>query len=89
MPSLKNVKCLEYVRSLPELVRQTWVFQGQRGSFEHETMKYGPDVDIAKDEMTHETYWQYVRFIDPYTEEEQEEFGHCNHYYKYEEHETE
>ncbi|KAH9303614.1 hypothetical protein KI387_008018, partial [Taxus chinensis] len=55
----------------------------------HETMKYGPDVDIAKDEMTHETYWQYVRFVDPCTEEEQEEFGRCNHYCKSEEHEIE
>lgn len=23
----------------------------------HETMKYGSDVDIHKDELTHETYW--------------------------------
>ncbi|KAH9291385.1 hypothetical protein KI387_043423, partial [Taxus chinensis] len=55
----------------------------------HATVKYGPDVDIAKDEMTHETYWQCVRFVDPCTEEEREEFGRCNHHCKSEEHETE
>ncbi|GLJ41173.1 hypothetical protein SUGI_0852460 [Cryptomeria japonica] len=54
----------------------------------HETMKYGPDVDVPKDEMTHGTYWQYVKFVDPYTEEEREEFDRCNHYCKSEGHET-
>ncbi|GLJ34384.1 hypothetical protein SUGI_0691260 [Cryptomeria japonica] len=55
----------------------------------HETVKYGPDVDVPKDEMTHETYWQYVRFADPCTKEEGIEFGLCNHYCKSEEHNSE
>lgn len=55
----------------------------------HETVKYGPDVDVPKDEMTHETYWRYVRFVDPCTEEERDEFDRCNHCCKSEEHETE
>ncbi|GLJ34377.1 hypothetical protein SUGI_0691170 [Cryptomeria japonica] len=54
----------------------------------HETVKYGPDVDVPKDEMTHETYWQSVRFVDPCTKEESEDFDRCNHYCKSEEHET-
>ncbi|GLJ30453.1 hypothetical protein SUGI_0602770 [Cryptomeria japonica] len=52
----------------------------------HETVKYGPDVDVPKDEMTHGTYWQYVRFVDRCTEEEREEFDRCNHYCKSEGH---
>ncbi|GLJ34389.1 hypothetical protein SUGI_0691410 [Cryptomeria japonica] len=55
----------------------------------HETVKYGPDVHVPKDEMTHETYWQYVRFVDPCTQEEREDFDRCNHYCKSEEHEAE
>ncbi|GLJ31199.1 hypothetical protein SUGI_0625160 [Cryptomeria japonica] len=55
----------------------------------HETVKYGPNVDVSKDEMTHGTYWQYVRFVDPFTEEEREEFDQCNHYSKSEGHEIE
>jgi uncharacterized protein YegL len=53
----------------------------------HETRKYGPDLDVPKDEMSHETYWKYIRFVDPCTEEEQNEFGLCNHYCRSEEHE--
>eukprot|EP01018_Ginkgo_biloba_P017610 Gb_37646 [translate_table: standard] len=52
----------------------------------HGTVKYGPDVDVPKDEMTHETFWKYVRFVDPCSEEEQQEFGLCNHYCRSEEH---
>ncbi|KAH9287748.1 hypothetical protein KI387_031865 [Taxus chinensis] len=52
-------------------------------------MKYGPGVDITKDDLTHETYWQCVKFVDPYIEEEREEFCRCNHHCKSEEHETE
>ncbi|GLJ34388.1 hypothetical protein SUGI_0691360 [Cryptomeria japonica] len=55
----------------------------------HETVKYGPDVDVPKDEMTHETYWEYVRFVDPCTKEEGIEFGLCNHYCQSEEHNSE
>ncbi|XP_057831411.1 uncharacterized protein LOC131042113 [Cryptomeria japonica] len=52
----------------------------------HATVKYGPDIDVPKDEMTHETYWKYVRFVDPCTEEERQEFNRCNHQCKSEEH---
>ncbi|GLJ34396.1 hypothetical protein SUGI_0691530 [Cryptomeria japonica] len=49
----------------------------------HATAKYGPD---PKDEMTRDTYWKYVRFVDPCTEEERQEFNKCNHLCKSEEH---
>ncbi|KAH9289231.1 hypothetical protein KI387_033348 [Taxus chinensis] len=55
----------------------------------HETVKYGPDVVVPKDEMTHETYWKYVRFVDPCSKEEGQEFGLCNHYCKSEDHYSE
>ncbi|KAH9312709.1 hypothetical protein KI387_027744 [Taxus chinensis] len=45
----------------------------------HETVKYGPDVDVSKDGMTHDTYWKYVRFVDPCTQEERQEFNRCSH----------
>ncbi|GLJ33423.1 hypothetical protein SUGI_0672620 [Cryptomeria japonica] len=46
----------------------------------HQTVKYGPDIDDPKDEMTHETYWRYIGFVDPDTQDEQQEFGGCNQY---------
>eukprot|EP01018_Ginkgo_biloba_P007841 Gb_06198 [translate_table: standard] len=52
----------------------------------HETRKYGPDVDVPKDELTHETYWKRMRFEDPCSEEDQKEFSLCNHICKSEEH---
>ncbi|GLJ34369.1 hypothetical protein SUGI_0691060 [Cryptomeria japonica] len=55
----------------------------------HETVKYGPDVDVPKDEMTHKTFWQYVGFVDLCTEEEREGFDCCNHYCISAEHQTE
>ncbi|XP_057849508.2 uncharacterized protein LOC131060346 [Cryptomeria japonica] len=55
----------------------------------HETVKYGPDVDVPKDEMTHETFWKYVQFVDPCTKEEREDFDRCNHYCKSVEHKAE
>ena len=51
----------------------------------HETLKYGRDFNVAKDEMSHETYGEYVRFLDPCTKEEGNEFGLCNDYCKLEE----
>ncbi|GLJ32882.1 hypothetical protein SUGI_0662230 [Cryptomeria japonica] len=52
----------------------------------HTTIKYGSDIDIPKDEMTHATYWKYFRFVDPCTKEEHQEFNRCNHQCKSEEH---
>ncbi|XP_059065183.1 uncharacterized protein LOC131038022 isoform X2 [Cryptomeria japonica] len=54
----------------------------------HETVKYGPEEDVPKDEMTHDTFWQYVRFVDPCTDEERKGFDRCNHYCKSVEHDT-
>ncbi|GLJ33821.1 hypothetical protein SUGI_0679980 [Cryptomeria japonica] len=54
----------------------------------HKTVRYGPDVHVPKDEMTHETFWKYVRFNDPCTEEEREGFDLCNHFCKSEEHDS-
>lgn len=38
------------------------------GGSRHETRKYGPDLDVPNDELTHETYWMQMRFEDPCTE---------------------
>jgi hypothetical protein len=58
------------------------IYDGSR----HETRKYGPDVDVPKDELTHETYWTHMRFEDPCTEEDRKEFALCNHLCRSEEH---
>ena len=52
------------------------VVQGGR----HETMQYGPDYDVAKDELTHDAYWRHMNFKDPCTEEERVEFALCGHF---------
>ncbi|GLJ33418.1 hypothetical protein SUGI_0672550 [Cryptomeria japonica] len=52
----------------------------------HQTVKYGPDIDNPKDGMTYETYRRYIGFVDPYTQEEQQEFGGCNQYCKFAKH---
>lgn len=51
------------------------VFAGAR----HETCKYGPDVDIPKDELTHAAFWKHLRFQDPCSEEDGRLFALCNH----------
>mmetsp|Transcript_22245 Transcript_22245/g.37245 ORF Transcript_22245/g.37245 Transcript_22245/m.37245 type:complete len:1360 (-) Transcript_22245:841-4920(-) len=43
----------------------------------HETCKYGPDEDKAKDELTHSSYWKSLGFADPCTAEEQVDFACC------------
>lgn len=58
------------------------IYDGSR----HETRKYGPDEDVPKDELTHETYWKQMRFEDPCTDDEQTEFALCNHLCRSEEH---
>lgn len=45
----------------------------------HETCKYGPDVDIPKDELTHAAFWKHLRFKDPCSEEDGRLFALCNH----------
>ena len=52
------------------------VLQGGR----HETMRYGPDYDVVKDELTHDAYWRHMGFKDPCAEEEREEFARCGHF---------
>ena len=43
----------------------------------HETEKYGPDEDIAKDELTHDAFWKAIRFQDPCTPEDRDSFRQC------------
>ncbi|KAH9320477.1 hypothetical protein KI387_015116 [Taxus chinensis] len=52
----------------------------------HETRKYGPNEDVSKDELTHETYWRRMHFEDPCTEEDQKEFALCKHLCRSQEH---
>ena len=44
----------------------------------HETTRYGPDEDIAKDELTHAAFWKAIRFQDPCTPEDKELFKLCS-----------
>lgn len=46
----------------------------------------GLEVDVPMDEMTHETYWKNVRFVDPCEEGERAVFGLCDHFCRSEEH---
>ncbi|KAH7282153.1 hypothetical protein KP509_35G015100 [Ceratopteris richardii] len=36
-------------------------------------------VNTPLDEMTHDTYWEYISFVDPCEEDEREIFALCNH----------
>ncbi|MCO5576995.1 hypothetical protein L7F22_030816 [Adiantum nelumboides] len=49
----------------------------------------GLDVKKPLDELTHETYWEYIRFVDPCEEAEKESFALCNHLCRSDEHNTE
>jgi len=53
---------------------------------QHETTESGPDVDVPKDEFTHETYWTHMRFEDLCIEEDRKKFALCNHLCRSEEH---
>ncbi|CAM6093207.1 unnamed protein product [Calypogeia fissa] len=53
---------------------------------QHEIRQYGPDFDVPKDEMTHAAFWDYMRFEDPCSAEEQKQFALCNHQCKSDEH---
>ena len=49
-------------------------------SARHETKRYGPDVDVPKDEIKHAAYWAGMGFEDPCSSTDQSEFGLCGHY---------
>ncbi|KAL3686193.1 hypothetical protein R1sor_004215 [Riccia sorocarpa] len=52
----------------------------------HETIQYGPDFDVPKDEMTHAAYWRHTQFVDPCSQEDQKLFNLCPHQCPSEEH---
>ena len=43
----------------------------------HETMRYQPNPDIPKDELTHDSYWASIGFEDPCQDLDVEEFEKC------------
>ena len=45
----------------------------------HETIKYEPEPDIPKDELTHENFWNSIKFEDPCSTEEIELFKKCSY----------
>ncbi|KAH7282158.1 hypothetical protein KP509_35G015400 [Ceratopteris richardii] len=45
-------------------------------------------VKTPLDEMTHDTYWEYISFVDPCEEDEREVFSLCNHVCLSEEHDS-
>lgn len=49
----------------------------QKEGIRHQTVAYGPDFQVPKDELTHECYWRTIGFVDPSTSEERELFALC------------
>eukprot|EP00871_Galdieria_phlegrea_P005018 jgi/Galph1/5517/GphlegSOOS_G4113.1 len=49
-----------------------------REGIRHQTISYGPDFHVPKDELTHEAYWKTIGFVDPCTKEEREIFALCS-----------
>ncbi|EME28080.1 hypothetical protein Gasu2_62280 [Galdieria sulphuraria] len=49
----------------------------QKEGIRHQTVAYGPDFNVPKDELTHECYWRTIGFVDPATSEEREIFALC------------
>ncbi|MCO5596633.1 hypothetical protein L7F22_050700 [Adiantum nelumboides] len=46
----------------------------------------GLDADVPLDKMTHETYWEFINFVDPCEDEEREQFALCDHFCRSEKH---
>ncbi|EFJ05272.1 hypothetical protein SELMODRAFT_431728 [Selaginella moellendorffii] len=52
----------------------------------HATQKYCPDWSTPKDELTHAAYWKKMKFKDPCSQDDQNQFALCGHYCQATEH---
>ena len=53
------------------------VYSAKEDGRRHQTMRYQPNPDIPKDELTHDSYWALIGFQDPCQDLDVEEFEKC------------
>ena len=55
-------------------------FSAEHDHRRHETCKYGPNMDVPKDEIHHKAFWELIGFEDPCTGENADTFEKCPFY---------
>ncbi|RHZ89869.1 hypothetical protein Glove_9g267 [Diversispora epigaea] len=53
--------------------------QKDEGSYEHIFARVEPQPDIEKDYVSHQVFWERIKFQDPYSKDDREEFKRCDH----------